>query len=297
MAAERSTRGERAELWLCRALGVEQFRRLLLARERRRHRRDGGSNANYHLSGGSAEALRAYRYPLLYNSAIHVLGLLVVALYYLLRPQLPRTWPAVDWLVPALAALNVWCLLLQRYEALQIRALLRERERRDSLCRTRLARQLREQGALARLGEDGPSRDVLCELTERMLAALRRGELLRLEASHCPALEGLAALLPEERPRPAAGEPAPQVTISQLTEHLGCPERLYDRTQRRMARLGRLLRLDEGMAPLSAGGLLTADAETERSFCRLFPRRDREAVRERLLLLRLLLQPETEAEP
>ena len=128
--------GERAELRLYRALGIEPFRRLMFAVERLRHRRDGARNANYHLTESAPGALAGAMPFLRYNGALHAVALTALLLALLLWRRFTDVswlWELPFWL---LAALDLWCLMLQRYNAIRISAQDRLRiARRDAALR------------------------------------------------------------------------------------------------------------------------------------------------------------------
>ena len=113
------------ELRIYEALGVRQFRNLLFRYERIRHFHRGGKYANYHLSRLSAEGAEAFLRCLQRNTMLHAGSQLLLILFGFgawyrgipLRPFVP--------LSVLLSLLNIWCLMLQRYNFLRIRRLRR----------------------------------------------------------------------------------------------------------------------------------------------------------------------------
>ncbi|MDO5133003.1 MAG: hypothetical protein Q4D81_08470, partial [Eubacteriales bacterium] len=120
---------EEAEMRLYRLLGVKRFRRFVFALEAGKHRRDGGRNANYHLADLSCAGMRRHFAFLSYNAIIHIAGLLLAVLLILAKAFVLHKWRPVDWGIPAAVLLNIYCIMLQRYNSLRIRKALRTRQK------------------------------------------------------------------------------------------------------------------------------------------------------------------------
>lgn len=103
---------------LCRALGAEAFRRMILRLEGLRHKRDGGRNANYHMDGISPPDIARFRAFISYHVRIHIAGAAFGAFYLVLRIAFIGPKAALIPLDTAAALAltgHLYCLMLQRY--------------------------------------------------------------------------------------------------------------------------------------------------------------------------------------
>ncbi len=117
-------------------LGVASFQKLVLALEKKRHQKDGGYNVNYHVENFSLRGLHAFMGYLVYHAVIHTVGILIA----LLCCGLPLLFPHTGWaaVVGALCCIgNVYCLLLQRYTYIKLKAHIRKRESRQAVVTAR----------------------------------------------------------------------------------------------------------------------------------------------------------------
>ena len=122
-----AARRQKAEMAVCRALGIEAFCRLLLSMERRRSKRKGYHNINYYLSAPTAEEAEESMMHLAYNTAIHIQSLLWAGVYMLAVSYGCRRYFILDLIVAATCVLNLWCILLQRYTGLRLAEVKRHR--------------------------------------------------------------------------------------------------------------------------------------------------------------------------
>ncbi len=233
------------ERQLYRLLGIPLLQRLVLRLERWLHRRDRGQNENYHPSGTGPRALRHFTLFLKCNTGIHIFGLLLVALYYLVYGN---HFPVLSALVGIVALVNVWCILLQRDHFLAMEALV-ERKAARRLSRAEAAAkelvlpyQLLPEGSrlMARLRDAAEGKGV-CLLTQA------DGQLL----------ERLAPILGS-----AVRAAKPQLPASTSPEP-------YQKMENRLLRLCRSLGLQY---PFPRGGLVFASSQVYDAFCLLFPR-------------------------
>lgn len=103
-------------------LGVVWFRDMLFQIEMFRHRSDGGRNLNYHLHHSSASEVEQFRMYLIYNAWLHILSGILIIVVQILEYILSPGWDIHELPAILLMILNLWCLMLQRYNDLRIRA-------------------------------------------------------------------------------------------------------------------------------------------------------------------------------
>ena len=112
------------ELALYCRLGVRRFRDFAFLLERIKHRKDTLRNSNYHLqhlSRGGAE--RHFMY-LSYNALIHIFGMVLAVTILLIRRIAGFRWGLADLGMAAAMVTNIYCIMLQRYNALRLRKFL-----------------------------------------------------------------------------------------------------------------------------------------------------------------------------
>lgn len=110
----------RIELKLYELLGIKQFRRLVFKLEKWIHRKDGGENTNYHISSLSEISAKDFVKYLFYNGAIHVRNIFYFLIFCLIRYTLYPRFHPVDLLPIALTIKDIYCVMLQRYNYIQI---------------------------------------------------------------------------------------------------------------------------------------------------------------------------------
>lgn len=109
------------ELAFYRSLGIRKFRDLTFRLERWKHRKDALRNSNYHLQQLSYRGAQRHYMYLSYNALIHLTGLVMAIMLILLRRTTGYRWTVADWGLSAAILTNIYCILLQRYNALRIR--------------------------------------------------------------------------------------------------------------------------------------------------------------------------------
>lgn len=185
-----------------------------------------------------------------------------------------------------MCALNVWCLMLQRYNRLRLRQLRQTaRQRREKRLRRRTEKTLSALSSFGALpGED-------LALVQRLLTALSAGEIACLEADSVPGLYRLASLM--DAAEPGRGAPAKDARrqASLLPANLlakTLEARPYSRVELWVDRLGR--RLAPRRSPLlSPCAVVTGDRLAEEAFSALFRQAGPEEIRETLMLLASVL--------
>lgn len=282
---------QRFELRVYRALGVLPFRQALFSLERVLRGRDGRTNSNYHmraLSPGGAAAFEGY---LLYHNLLHGSSLALLAAVLLGKSVFARPWNGVDILAAGMCVINIWCLMLQRYNGLRLREL-------RALARQARARRLdrRAERVLTAPGKTGAAPETREDLAlvRTLLAGLSAGNIVYLRAGDAPGLRRMAALLeaagPErQRVTPAPEGPSAALPIDRLARELAGRAQPCARTERRADRLQRRLR--PGSAPLlSPCAVVTEDGTAEAAFSGLFRGSGPEKVLETLMLLEAVLE-------
>ena len=267
----------RFELRLYRRLGVLPFRKLLFRVERLRHCKDGGRNKNYHMGRLSVYEAGRFEGYLLYNTFLHTLGLVLMVLFFVLKHLCYPVWHWAEWLLLLPFLLNLWCIFLQRYNLLRIRQLrihrrdvLKERVRREA---DRLYGKAAERCSAEQLRTD-------LELAERMLTVLRTGGAAVLEHEDAAGLERMGSLFAGSK-KQGSGAEDPAVSL----EAKSAP---YTRVERRVSGLQRLFA--PGSDILSPCSIVTADAETEAAFDRLFPRKTADSMEETICVLKDVME-------
>lgn len=114
------SRSQRLELDLYRKMGIRAFRDFVFAIEGWKHRKDQGKNSNYHLKRMSGSDVFLHRAYLSYNALIHMSGIILACLILAARRLLSLRWGLADWGMCAAVISNIYCIMLQRYNALRI---------------------------------------------------------------------------------------------------------------------------------------------------------------------------------
>ena len=109
------------ELAFYRRLGIRKFRDLTFRLERWKHRKDALRNSNYHLQQLSYRGAQRHYMYLSYNALIHLMGLVMAIMLILLRRAAGYRWTLADLGLSAAVLTNIYCIMLQRYNALRIR--------------------------------------------------------------------------------------------------------------------------------------------------------------------------------
>ena len=281
----------RFELRVYRALGVLPFRQGLFFLERIKYRRNGGTNRNYHLRALSPGGAATFESYLLYHDLLHGVSLALLAAVLLEKAILALPWNGMDILAAGMCVINIWCLLLQRYNRLrllELRTLARQARSR------RLERRAeRVVSALGKADAAPAAREDLA-LVRSLLTGLSAGNIVYLGADDVPSLRRMAALLEAAGPgrggAAAASEgPSAAPRIDRLVRELSARAQPYSRTERRVERLRRRLR--PSSAPLIAlCAVVTRDGPAEAAFSDLFRCSGPEKIWESLLLLELVLE-------
>ena len=259
-----------AEIFLYQMLGIRCFQKLVFRLEKWRRRKDGGQNSNYHLYGMRYDRISRHFAFLTYNALIHLTGLAACAVLLSARRLSGRPWNLTDWLILVAAVANIYCLMLQRYNFLRLCAY------RSSYMAARQARIQRRAAALfsAMPPEYETETDLLREdldWLEKLRAAISTDRDFIIEEVDACRMKRLAAWadsagLLKKTSKGRAG--TSEKLKKQKSFHPGSS--LYSGTEHRVDNLQFLLRKRKNsiLAPYS---IVTAGAESERTFSELFP--------------------------
>lgn len=110
------------EVKLYEAIGIRYFRKAVLALERLIHRRDKGQNINYHIAMHTSVEVSAFIKYLFYNGAIHVRNLILLVIYFAYKIVFAKEVLLFDYALILLALKDFYCIVLQRYHFLCIKA-------------------------------------------------------------------------------------------------------------------------------------------------------------------------------
>lgn len=271
----RNAKSNMTERKIYEILGVRLFRKAVMAFERLRHKKDGGTNSNYHPKNSSLSSARAFRWYVIYNSIFHVISLVLSAVYFVITRVSCEIFLAADILVSVVIVFNLFCLMLQRYTWLalteHIALLERRRERR-------IAKRVSfiENTVLNRTASEACAE---FDLISKMMRAAENGEDLMLSTDDVPALRGISELasMCEHRKGSARlsesdGECEP--ILAQI------PPRVYvtDKTERRVSAMQKFIGVPRRQNVLFTFSVTTDDAECERIYVDIFSRADRDEV-------------------
>ena len=109
------------ELALYIRLGIRRFRDIIFGLERWKYRGDTLRNSNYHLQQLSYEGAKRHYMYLSYNAFVHFFSLVTAALILLLKRITGIRWGIVDGGILVVVVLNIYCIMLQRYNALRLK--------------------------------------------------------------------------------------------------------------------------------------------------------------------------------
>ncbi len=264
---------ERIELKLYRALGIRRFRDGAFLLERWVHRRDGRKNSNYHVRAYSLYSLEEHYAYLSFNAAIHVTAIVLLLLITLGASLIEDFRKGWYWFYLFLFVLNVYCIMLQRYNALRLRELqarLEARYRRRIRERAALLRQKTPDGYSERRMEQdaawlGELRDALCGKRD---VRIRREDMERL--TRLRQWSQNAGITWGERGKPLQDPLLPQN---------GGEAPLYTKMDTNVRWLQGVFHREKNRV-LRPCAVITEDAECEEAYSRLVGRDSRESVLE-----------------
>lgn len=257
------------ELHTYEMLGVKLFRRAILLFERIKHHKDGGQNENYHIKGRSIVSLRSFSGYLLYNTMLHIVSILMTIFYFAIARSSHLNYLGIDIFVSAIVVFNLYCIMLQRYNYLKIKAFISKidakRDKRIQAVLNRLSPFLAEK-----------DNDELCgeyALIQKFFNSMVTGAECILDADCAETLNRLAAVAEYAEvisPRKARTN-LNDISLCQSLSDAARQTHLIGRTERRVSALQKCLKRPVTSNVLFGYSIITEDSKCEEAFCRLFP--------------------------
>lgn len=158
--------------------GVKLFRKCVFALEKWIHRRDKGTNINYHIASIDEAATREFIKFLFYNGSIHVRNIIYYCIFCVIRYSIYRSLHYLDVIPLVFAIKDVYCVMLQRYNYIQIQLKL---PRLDALRKTRIERKIKKTvSVLNNIDYDESHRQADLKLIQRLRTSVEHGESIVL---------------------------------------------------------------------------------------------------------------------
>lgn len=176
------------EMRVYELLGVKQFQKLVFVLEKIVHHKDNGKNINYHIPSNDISALDTFIKYLFYNGTIHVRNLAVFVGYLLIKIFFSLQIGFYDYVLVILAAKDLYCVMLQRYNLLRIRRCkqmmtLHEARKKEAA--------LREQRILFRDNYDYSFAEIDLNVVKRIKTCITNQETIILSDSDISTLKRL----------------------------------------------------------------------------------------------------------
>lgn len=279
-------------------IGIKQFRKLALFYEFIRHRENGQKNVNYHLRSTSARSAESFLPYLFYNAAVHVFGLMVVALYFEVKLFYSFGSAWLDFVLMLSAVLNLYCIILQRYTYLRICAL-RSRSLDLSCQRWNRDKYLFWSRFPTNYTAEQAQSDL--DLLLRLQKAGMEDSLCFLNKEDAPGLLRMAEIMgtpTEQRKDLCAARKTVNSSgrsLRQTVFDIGNIASPYQRIDWRINRFQRLLQIRPRSPFLSVGAVITLDSEAEGAWHTLVPSNGREELLKKTALLCAVFREKIEA--
>ena len=264
---------EQTELKLYRILGIKWFQSACFALERWKHRKDGGAHSNYHLRQFSEAGVAGHYAYLSFNLTVHVVSLILLVVHVGVICLIGFRHGFWEVGVAVFALLNIYCILLQRYNSIRFKQFrlqfLRRREGRVQKNAQMLAKGLPE--AYSKEERDAD----LCWLRE-LKAAVAGGEDFVIAGEDAGRMRRLnswreCAGVKWHYGRKKIESGKNKSFAGEETSRLAAP--LYTGKDKKADWIWRRLsgsNADKNRELLKSYALITADAENERAFQELF---------------------------
>ncbi len=271
----RNAKSNMTERKIYEILGVRLFRKAVMAFERLRHKKDGGTNSNYHPKNSSLSSSRAFRWYVIYNSIFHVISLVFSAVYFVITRVSCEIFLAADILVSVVIVFNLFCLMLQRYTWLALTEHIALLERRRE---GRIAKRVSfiENTVLTKEESEACAE---FDLISKMMRAAECGEDLVLTSEEAPVLRGISEL---------SGTGERRKDCHRSSENAGIcdpilaqiPPRVYvtDKTERRVSSLQKIIGVPWRENVRFSYSVIIDDAECERIYREIFHAADGDEV-------------------
>ena len=282
------------ELALYRLLGIRRVRDFAFLLERWKHRKDHFRNSNYHLQQMSFGGAKRHYMYLSYNALIHLFGMALAVTILLVRRIIGFRWGIADLGMIVAIAANIYCIMLQRYNALRLRkyqSLFYKRMKKREEKNARILRDRIPEGVeTAQIVRDA---EWICGLKE----AVEDGEIFVIEGEEDTGkLRRLAEWfeLAGINGRIVRQNIAPSSETEASVRQYRSPA-LYSKAERNARLLRRALGKEKRNDKLSCC-IIVIGSDNTQAFNRLFPAGSEEMIVETVETLRLAAaQPESEA--
>ncbi len=241
-------------------LGIVPFRRFIMCIESVRHRGDGLKNVNYHPRTLSSRELKRFTGFLLYNSALHALSISTALLYLLITIAYGLRLLWADITVGIATLFNIYCIMLQRYNYLRIKAVA---GKRSALTERRVQENAECLGTIS----DEEERQLIAELVK----LTQHGGTMYIDGKKAAVLDRIAILYRTAVPYKRASVQKKEIQLAQLVNNSLRRKALYSRAERGAMAIQRLLGYKECDKLGFNFTVITESAAAEQSFARLFP--------------------------
>ena len=270
------TASKRIEARCYELLGVKQFRKLLFWIEARKHRKDGGKNANYHLRDASIYSMESYHGYILYNTGLHVISILFAASYFLITWLIGRSYPVLTVLMCLILVFNCYCIMLQRYVYLKIQSHSARRKARLAKKEASLYQTIKEQ--LGAYDESTLLSDYenLCRIKEKIAADAE----CFLDDRDAELLRKLGSIIrkPDQNPAQRAAAEDCSEQVGQLISAFPDRPAVVLGIERRVSALQKMQKKNHAGNVLYGYTIVTLSESCEKEYKRLFPNSDREEI-------------------
>lgn len=173
--------------------GVKVFRKGVFALEKWIHRRDNGTNINYHIASIDSAATKEFIKYLFYNGSIHVRNIIYYCVFCIFRYSLFPFFHYLDVIPLILVVKDLYCVMLQRYNYIQIQLRL---PRLDELRKTRINRRIQKTiWAIQDEDYDDSIRQVDIQVIRRLRMSVEKGESIVLSDEDRETYERLSRIL------------------------------------------------------------------------------------------------------
>ena len=173
--------------------GVKIFRKCVFALEKWIHRKDKGTNINYHIASIDSAATKEFVKYLFYNGSIHVRNIVYYCIFCVIRYSL---YPFIHYLdiIPLVFVIkDVYCVLLQRYNYIQIQFRL---PRLEELQKAKMTRRIEKTvSAMQHVDYDDSFRQADYQLIQKLRMQVEKGESIVLSNEDREAYERLSHIL------------------------------------------------------------------------------------------------------
>ncbi len=253
------------EMRLYELLGIKLFRKIVLLFERIRHVGNGRQNENYHPQDKSTDTLSRFSGYLIYNSMFHVVSLILVAVYFAATRILNVESVLFDVVMIVVSAVDVYCLMLQRYIYIRFRRQLNKR-RSDFLAeKSSLATEFAE----ALDGRTPESLEKEIEFLQDFRDSILSGKNVFLTGDDKEILMNIAAII---KAKPSEEESVvSDVYFSELLGNLPKRKRVVTAKQSCVSLLQNVFKTEKKNNVLFGVCVVTVDSETEAYYKKIFP--------------------------